>query len=104
MFPIGRCLIALNQKEGLKNVSEEMVQYIFTAPDCGDQSETHTVRSCLESFGIPVPDRYFIRWQQTVLDICRILPNIEKTGKLEKIEMIWTAVLKECGCNPISFR
>lgn len=93
MFPIGRCLIAQNQKEGLTSVSEDMVQYIFIDPECGDQSETHTVRSYLESFGIQTPDRYFIRWQQTVLDMCRILPKIEKIRKPEEIEMVWTAVL-----------
>lgn len=69
MFPIGRVVAAENMKEGLKNVSQEQVQYIFVNPECGEESEVHTVREWLESFAVPIPDEFFLTWQQTVLDM-----------------------------------
>lgn len=59
MFPIGRCIVAANPKEGLKDIRQGQFQYIFSNPGCGDNSETYTVRKYLESFGIPIEDSFF---------------------------------------------
>lgn len=91
MFPIGRCLMAENSKEGFRNFSKARLQYIFMDPECGDKSETHTVREYLESFGVPIEDEFFMEWQRTVLrlgDICR---KIEKEVRMEVMEQVWTA-------------
>ena len=69
MFPIGRCLMATNPKEGLNDITQSQMQYIFSNPGCGDGSETQTVREYLESFGIPVEDNFFLKWQQAILDM-----------------------------------
>lgn len=92
MFPIGRAVAAEDMKEGLKNISQDQVQYLFTNPGCGDDSETHTVREWLESFGIPVQDEFFLKWQQTVLDMGNIFRTIERGMSRNVMEQIWNVV------------
>lgn len=91
MFPIGRCIMADNPQEGLKDIDASQIQYIFNNPGCGDASEDHTVREWLETFGIPVPDEFFIKWQQTVLKMGNILRTIEKGMSLNIMEQVWNA-------------
>ena len=91
MFPIGRCIIADNPQEGLKDINKSQVQYIFTNPGCGNDTETHTVREWLELFGISVPDEYFIKWQQTVLELGNIFRTIEKDMSSNIMEQVWSA-------------
>lgn len=91
MYPIGRCLIATNLKEGLNDIAQNQLQYIFSNPECGDDSETHTVREYLESFGIPVEDEFFMKWQQIILDMGDFFRKIEKNVSREVMEQIWTA-------------
>ena len=79
-------------KEGLKNVSQNQVQYLFTNPGCGDVSEIHTEREWLETFGIPVPDEFFLKWQQTVLDMGNIFRIIERGMSRNVMEQIWNVV------------
>ncbi len=91
MFPIGRCLMAINPKEGLNDITQSQMQYIFSNPGCGDGSETQTVREYLESFGIPVEDNFFLKWQQAILDMGNFSRKIEKTVSQETMELVWTA-------------
>lgn len=91
MFPIGRCLMATNPKEGLNDITQSQMQYIFSNPGCGDGSETQTVREYLESFGIPVEDNFFIKWQQAILDMGNFFRKIEKVVSQETMELVWTA-------------
>lgn len=93
MFPIGRCLVADNPEEGLKEISQDQVQYIFMNPGCGDKSETHTVREYLESFDISVEDEFFLKWQQVVLKMGDIFRKIEKRVKPEIMQQVWTIAL-----------
>ncbi len=91
MFPIGRCLMATNPKEGLNDITQSQMQYIFSNPGCGDGSETQTVREYLESFGIPVEDNFFLKWQQAILDMGNFFRKIEKVVSQETMELVWTA-------------
>ena len=91
MYPLGRCIVAANPKEGLKDISKGQFQYIFNNPGCGDASETHTAREYLESFGIPVEDNFFLKWQQAVLDMGNFFRKIEKTVGNETMELVWRA-------------
>ena len=91
MYPIGRCLMATNPKKGLKNITQDQLQYIFSNPECGDASETHTVREYLESFGIPVEDDFFLKWQQAIFDMGNFFRKIEKAVSQETMELVWTA-------------
>ena len=92
MFPIGRVVAARDMKEGLKNISQDQVQYLYTNPRCGDNSETQTVREWLESFGVPVPDEFFLVWQQTVLDMGNIFRTIERGMSRNVMDQIWNVV------------
>lgn len=89
MYPIGRCLKA--GEADLKNITEDDILYIFQNPRCGDDKETHTVREWLESFGIPLEDEFFIRWQKVAIELCSIFRKAEKKLKPETMVMVWSA-------------
>lgn len=92
MFPIGRYVLT-NEGAAATGISDGTIQYIFTNPGCGDASETHTVREWLRDFGIPEQDEFFIKWQETVIGLVKILPEMEKSGDGETMDIIWAAVL-----------
>lgn len=69
MFPIGRVLRIEADKLDEKPISADQIEYIFTYPGCGDNSETHTVREWLGAFGIPLQDEFFVKWQDVVLHL-----------------------------------
>ena len=92
MYPIGRCLIATGLKEDIGDSTQYKLQYIFNSPECGDGSETHTVREYLESFGIPVEDGFFMKWYQVILDMGNFLRKIEEVVDMETMEFVWKTV------------
>lgn len=59
-------------------ISDIVKQKLYTNPDC-DKSETHTVREWLGRFGINLDDEYFIKWNQTLVDLSQFLHDIENT-------------------------
>lgn len=92
MFPIGRCLAADKPEEGIRDFSKARLEYIFVNPECGDRSETHTVREYLESFGIQAEnDVYFMNWNQTILKMSSVFREIEKSVSMRVMNTIWTA-------------
>lgn len=88
MFPLGRA-IRIDKDAAEKDESIEMnVEYIINDIECGDNSETHTVKEWLESFGIPLNDEYFIKWQRTVTLLSPRIQMLEKkmeTNMLDKL-------------------
>ena len=87
MFPIGRCL-KMDEKE-VKDITTEDILYIFQHPGCGDESETHTVREWLESFGMSTKDEFFIEWQKIVTELCLIFRKVEKMLSPNTMMMVW---------------
>ena len=78
MFPLGRA-IRIDKEDAEKDELPPMkVEYIINPIDCGDFSETHTVKDWLESFGIPLEDEYFLKWQKTS---SMLSPRIQKLEK-----------------------
>ena len=78
MFPLGRA-VRIDKEDAEKDELPPMkVEYIINPIDCGDFSETHTVKDWLESFGIPLEDEYFLKWQKT---ISMLSPRIQKLEK-----------------------
>ena len=78
MFPLGRA-VRIDKDDAEKDELPPMkVEYIINPIDCGDFSETHTVKDWLESFGIPLEDEYFLKWQKT---ISMLSPRIQKLEK-----------------------
>ena len=52
MFPIGRYLALPSDGIFPENPEELSVGYVFNDPECGDRSETHTVREWFHKFNI----------------------------------------------------
>ena len=81
MFPLGRA-IRIDKEDAEKDELPPMkVEYIINPIDCGDFSETHTVKEWLESFGIPLEDEYFIKWQSTITLLSPRIQKLEKEMK-----------------------
>lgn len=78
MFPLGRA-IRINKEDAENDELPPMkVEYIINPIDCGDYSETHTVKGWLESFGIPLNDEFFIEWQKTISLLSPRIQMLEK--------------------------
>ena len=79
MFPLGRA-IRIDKEDAEKDELPPMkVEYIINPIDCGDFSETHTVKDWLESFGIPLEDEYFVQWHRAIALISPCIKKLEKT-------------------------
>lgn len=91
MFPIGRALIFKAGEELPDRITADQVQYIFNKPDCGDDTETHTVREWLSAFGLSTEDEFFVKWQKTSMELGHIFRDIEKSACVKVMNMIWSA-------------
>ena len=60
--------------------------------ECGDNSQEHTVRDWLDSFGIPVVDQYYIRWQRIAMHASRVIKSVEDSWTTRGINMLLTLV------------
>ena len=76
-----------------RNPEELSVGYVFNDPECGDRSETHTVREWFHKFNIPLKDDYFFAWTKTKATLSKHLRFLE--GRLSEKTMvsIWNATL-----------
>lgn len=82
MFPVGRGVAVPKDADESTSFT---VQYILQPPECGDRSETHTVREWLASFGMDVEDPIFLQWQRFILFAHDKIVELEK--QLEPAEM-----------------
>lgn len=96
MFPIGRYLALPSDGIFPENPEELSVGYVFNDPECGDRSETHTVREWFHKFNIPLKDDYFFAWTKTKATLSKHLRFLE--GRLSEKTMvsIWNATLISC--------
>lgn len=94
MYPIGRG-VRYDTKKNNAEITEEDIQYFFTNPGCGDEDETHTVREWLESFGIPVADVFFAKWQNVVYQLSMSFRELEKSVSPKVMELFWNAAFGE---------
>lgn len=90
MFPIGRLVKAEGSLENVNISDNHEIQYIFTKPGCGDDSETHTVRDWLGEFGLPLHDAFYIKWSQTMMQVGTILRKAEKRFSEGLMNKAWT--------------
>lgn len=91
LYPIGR-MIGPDPKVPCSEDASPKIQYIFQEPDCGDKSETHTVREWLNGFGIPVDDPIFVCWQNHFLKISMECRDAEKRLSKIKMEALWNLI------------
>lgn len=87
MYPIGRCLMADNGYGSHKKFQMEDIIFLFTGTNCGDGSESHTVREWMEAFGIPVEDDFFIKWQNIVMELSETFRKMEKIIRIDTMQM-----------------
>lgn len=92
MYPIGRCIRIETDQYNAANIDEVQIEYIFSRVDCGDNSESHTVREWLDAFGIPARDESFIRWQQAIAAVGSRLRKMEPVTPDRCMELVWTLV------------
>lgn len=92
MFPLGR---AFKFENGLdpEKIAPAHVDYLFMDPDCGNRSETQTVREWLDSFGIPVEDEFFLQWQRTVNAISATIRETERYADSKRLRDLWKSLL-----------
>lgn len=93
MFPIGRYLALPDNDDFPKNVEEMSVGYVFTNPDCGDATETHTVQEWFRNFNFPLKDDYFFTCTKTQATLCKHLHLLEKSVPGKIMLRIWNAIL-----------
>lgn len=89
MFPIGRGIRAEADAEK-KPLAKYEIEYIFNAPECGDNSETHTVREWLKAFGISVDDKFFLQWIDIIIELGATFRKAEGKVKNSIMENAWT--------------
>lgn len=93
MFPIGRYLALPADGNISENLKESSVGYIFNNPECGDGSETHTVREWFHNFDIPVEDDYFFTWTKTQATLCNHLHFLEEHLSEKTMLLTWNTIL-----------
>ena len=92
MFPIGRGFKLDATKPGAEQISAESIKFIFNGAHCGN-TEEHTVREWLTSFGIPIKDEFFVEWQKTISEIGDATRYAEKTCPNDEVlNYIYTAI------------
>lgn len=91
LFPLGRGIINKQGDDPDKVVGAD-IKYIFTDPGCGDKAEIHTVREWLSSFGIPVDDPFFVKWQKITVKLSQFLREAEKALSEEVMIQLWNYV------------
>lgn len=93
MFPIGRYLPLPADDDFPENPEKMSVGYIFNNPECGDGSETHTVREWFHDFNIPLKDDYFFTWTKTQATLRKHLRFLEEHLSEKTMLRIWNAIL-----------
>lgn len=92
MYPIGRCIKMEHDEYEKNGFANAQIEYIFNRTDCGDQSETHTVREWLESFGIPAQDESFLLWNRTISAVGRKIHEIEPNYPERAMDLVWSLI------------
>lgn len=92
MYPLGRCLAISQDTMSRIETAELKPQFILNEVDCGDNAEEHTVREWLESFGIPVEDQYYIRWQRIAMLASKVIKSMEGSWTPHGLNMLLTLI------------
>lgn len=92
MYPLGRCLAISQDTMSRIETAELKPQFILNEVSCGDHAEEHTVREWLESFGIPVEDQYYIRWQRIAMLASKVIKGVEGSWTTHGLNMLLTLI------------
>ena len=89
MFPLGRYMSFEKDDYNAESIDTSKVKYLLQPPECGDESETHTVREWLSGFDIKLEDEAFIRWHQAVAQFGSKIRQLEKTENVFTMMSVW---------------
>lgn len=92
MFPLGRYIATSPEDYNKEGFAGSEVKYLLQPIECGDDSETHTVREWLSEFDISLEDKAFVRWHQAIAEISSILQALEKKWDPFTMMEVWFVV------------
>ena len=101
-FPLGRVMTYSTEASMPQGITPGEVQYIFTDPGCGDNSETHTVREWLSDFDIALEDEFFMKWNEFISSLGNFIRLAEKKFLEKRLNRILDTVFASVYClyNP----
>jgi Fe-S-cluster containining protein len=92
LFPLGRASSSPSDGQDSETPPEIQPRYFMQPATCGSQVHTHTVRSWLEKFGIPVEDEFYVLWTQTILFLRKYFNGLEDRKASEyMLTPLWNA-------------
>lgn len=94
MFPLGRYIAVNNEDPNAPTLEGQEVKYLLQPPECGDESETHTVREWLQGFDIKTEDEAFMTWQKCVIDIGELIRKAENKLGMMTMFHLWNAIMQ----------
>ena len=92
MFPLGRYMSFEKDDYNAESIDTSKVKYLLQPPECGDESETHTVREWLSGFDIKLQDEAFVQWQKAISRFSSKFNELEKKQDMLTMMEIWFVV------------
>ena len=92
LFPLGRYISLSKEEYSAEGVANSEVKYLLQPIECGDNSQTHTVREWLSDFDIKTEDEAFIRWHQTIAKLGNKISELEKKWDMMTMMEVWFMV------------
>ena len=92
MFPLGRYMSFEKEDYNAESIDTSKVKYLLQPPECGDESETHTVREWLSGFDIKLEDEAFVQWQKAISRFSNKFKELEKKQDMLSMMEIWFVV------------
>ena len=92
MFPLGRYMCFEKDDYNAESIDTSKVKYLLQPPECGDESETHTVREWLSGFDIKLEDEAFVQWQKAISQFSNKFKELEKKQDMLTMMEIWFVV------------
>lgn len=92
LYPLGRYVAIQHDDFSEGGVAESEVKYLLQPIDCGDDSQTHTVREWLSNFDIKLEDEAYIRWNQTIAKVSSTIKELEKKWDMMTMMAVWFMV------------
>ena len=89
LYPLGRYISLSKDEYSAEGVANSEVKYLLQPIECGDDSQTHTVREWLADFDIKLEDEVFIRWHQTIAKIGGKIHELEKKWDMMTMMEVW---------------
>ena len=92
MFPLGRYMSFEKDEYDSESISTSKVKYLLQPPECGDDSEEHTVREWLSGFDIKLEDEAFVEWQKAISRFSKKMKELERKHDMLTMMEIWFVV------------